>query len=37
VGLVGDLSDVSEVLVTAEPAGGTLVPTTIPVIIARIS
>lgn len=37
VGLVGDLRGVSEVLVTAEPAGGTLVPTTAPIITAQIS
>ncbi|MBV9799773.1 MAG: anti-sigma factor [Solirubrobacterales bacterium] len=37
IGLVGDLRGVSEVLVTAEPSGGTLVPTTAPLITAQIS
>lgn len=36
VGVVGDLHGVSEVLVTAEPLGGTSVPTTAPVITARL-
>jgi anti-sigma-K factor RskA len=33
----GGLSDVSEVLVTQEPAGGSRVPTSAPVVIARVS
>jgi anti-sigma-K factor RskA len=36
VGIPGDLNGVSEVLVTPEPAGGTKVPTHVPVIVARI-
>ena len=36
VGIPGDLSGVSEVLVTPEPAGGTKVPTHAPVIVARL-
>lgn len=36
VGVVGDLHGVSEVLVTAEPLGGTSVPTTAPVITAQL-
>lgn len=36
VGIPGDLNGVSEVLVTAEPAGGTRVPTHAPVIVARV-
>jgi hypothetical protein len=37
VDVPGNLRGVSEVLVTEEPAGGTLVPTTAPVIAARTS
>jgi hypothetical protein len=37
VGLPGDLHGVSSVLVTQEPAGGSLVPTTSPVIVAHLS
>ena len=36
VGVAGDLHGVSEVLVTAEPLGGSRVPTTAPVITARL-
>ncbi len=36
VGLAGRLSGVTEVLVTPEPAGGSLVPTHPPVIVARL-
>jgi hypothetical protein len=36
VGVAGRLTGVSHVLVTAEPAGGTLVPTHAPVIVARL-
>lgn len=36
VGVVGDLHGVSEVLVTAEPLGGSSVPTTAPVITAQL-
>lgn len=37
VGLTGDLHGVSEVLVTPEPAGGSLVPTHTPVIVAQLT
>jgi anti-sigma factor RsiW len=37
VGVPGDLRGVSEVLVTPEPAGGSLVPTHTPVIVARLT
>ncbi len=37
VGLVADLRGVSEVLVTAEPSGGTPLPTTAPIITAQLS
>jgi anti-sigma-K factor RskA len=37
VGLPGSLHGVREVLVTQEPAGGTLVPTSPPVIVAQLS
>jgi hypothetical protein len=37
VGVPGDLSGVSEVLVTPEPAGGSRVPTHAPVIVARLT
>jgi hypothetical protein len=37
VGVPGDLRGVSEVLVTPERAGGSLVPTHAPVIVARLS
>jgi anti-sigma-K factor RskA len=37
VGLPGDLRGVSEVLVTSEPAGGTLTPTGTPVIVERLT
>jgi anti-sigma-K factor RskA len=37
VGLTGDLSGVSEVLVTPEPAGGSLAPTHAPVLVAALS
>jgi hypothetical protein len=36
VGVAGDLHGVSEVLVTAEPLGGSNVPTTAPVITAQL-
>jgi hypothetical protein len=36
VGVAGSLRDVSHVLVTPEPAGGSLVPTHAPVIVARL-
>jgi anti-sigma-K factor RskA len=36
VGVAGDLHGVSQVLVTAEPLGGSRVPTTAPVITARL-
>jgi anti-sigma-K factor RskA len=36
VGVAGDLHGVSEVLVTSEPAGGSSVPTTAPVITAQL-
>jgi len=36
VGVAGDLHGVSEVLVTAEPLGGSRVPTTAPVITAQL-
>jgi anti-sigma-K factor RskA len=36
VGVPGNLHDVSKVLVTQEPAGGSLAPTTAPVIIASL-
>lgn len=37
VGVPGSLSGVSAVMVTQEPAGGTLVPTSAPVIVARVT
>jgi anti-sigma-K factor RskA/putative zinc finger protein len=37
VGLTGTLHGVSEVLVTPEPAGGSLVPTHTPVIVAQLT
>jgi Anti-sigma-K factor rskA len=37
VGLAGSLNGISEVLVTQEPAGGSLVPTSPAVIVARLS
>jgi len=37
VGLPGDLSGVSSVLVTSEPLGGTSKPTRAPVIVARLT
>jgi hypothetical protein len=37
VGVAGRLAGVSEVLVTPEPAGGSLVPTHTPVIVARLA
>jgi anti-sigma-K factor RskA len=37
VGVPGAVSGVSAVMVTAEPAGGTEVPTTSPVVVARLS
>jgi anti-sigma-K factor RskA len=37
VGLAGSMNGISEVLVTEEPAGGTLVPTTPALIVARLS
>jgi anti-sigma-K factor RskA len=37
VGVPGSLSGVSAVMVTQEPAGGTLVPTSAPVIVARVA
>jgi hypothetical protein len=37
VGVPGSLNGVSAVMVTQEPAGGTLVPTSAPVIVARVS
>jgi hypothetical protein len=37
VGVPGSVSGVSAVLVTQEPAGGTLAPTSAPVIVARLS
>ena len=36
VGIPGTLNGVSEVLVTPEPAGGSKVPTHVPVIVARV-
>ncbi len=36
VAIPGELTGVSEVMVTAEPAGGTLAPTEAPVIVARV-
>jgi anti-sigma-K factor RskA len=36
VGVPGDLSGVTKVLVSQEPAGGSLVPTTTPVIVASV-
>jgi hypothetical protein len=36
VGVAGNLRNVSHVLVTPEPAGGSLVPTHAPVIVARL-
>jgi hypothetical protein len=37
VGVPGNLSGVSAVLVTQEPAGGTLAPTSAPLIVAHIT
>ena len=37
VGVPGDLKGVSRVLVTAEPAGGSLKPTSMPVVVAQLS
>jgi hypothetical protein len=37
VGVPGSLKGVTTVMVTAEPEGGSLVPTSKPVIVARIS
>jgi len=37
VGVIGDLHGVSEVLVTPEPAGGSLAPTHPPVIVAQLT
>jgi anti-sigma-K factor RskA len=37
VGVTGDLRGVSEVLVTPEPAGGSLAPTHAPVIVAQLT
>ncbi len=37
IGLPGNLSGVREVLVTPEPAGGSLAPTHVPVIVAQLS
>ena len=37
VGVPGSLGGVSEIMVTAEPAGGSLVPTRAPVIVARLT
>jgi anti-sigma-K factor RskA len=37
IGVPGSISGYSAVLVTAEPAGGTQVPTTAPVVVARLS
>jgi anti-sigma-K factor RskA len=37
VGVPGSLDGVSAVMVTQEPAGGTLAPTSAPVIVARVS
>ena len=37
VGVTGDLHGVSEVLVTPEPAGGSLTPTHAPVIVAQLT
>jgi anti-sigma-K factor RskA len=37
VGLPGNLRGISTVMVTAEPTGGSLVPTRAPVIVARLS
>ncbi len=37
VGVVGQLRGVDEIMVTAEPAGGSSVPTRSPVIVARLS
>jgi anti-sigma-K factor RskA len=36
VGVPGSTSGVKDVLVTAEPLGGTRVPTTAPVIVAKL-
>ena len=36
IGVPGDLRGVSDVLVTAEPLGGTLKPTRTPVIVAKV-
>jgi hypothetical protein len=37
VGVPGSLHGVSAVMVTEEPVGGTLVPTSAPVIVARVT
>jgi hypothetical protein len=37
VGVPGDLHGVTKVLVTQEPAGGSLAPTTTPVIVASLA
>jgi anti-sigma-K factor RskA len=37
VGVPGDVRGVSMILVTQEPAGGSLVPTRVPVIVARVT
>jgi anti-sigma-K factor RskA len=37
VGVPGNLHDVSKVLVTQEPAGGSLAPTTTPVVVASLA
>ena len=37
VGVPGSLSGISAVLVTQEPAGGTLAPTSSPVIVAHVT
>jgi hypothetical protein len=36
VGVPGSVKGVSRLMVTAEPAGGTLAPTTAPVIVASL-
>jgi hypothetical protein len=37
VGVPADLNGVSAIMVTPEPAGGSLVPTHVPVIVARLA
>ena len=37
VGVPGDLDGVTQVLVSQEPAGGSLAPTTAPVIVAPLA